>query len=886
MKPSAVLLIDLENFFLSRVQHFDSKAIPPSGRPAFARDCEHLIAFAQRMAGVPFAVRRAYADYVTLRVGPRELMRQGVEPVQVFRLSGARSGSKNAADMRMAMDATALLASAGHAEHFVLVTGDADFIPVILELKRHGRAVSVIGVTGATNELIQRFVDNFELFEDLLAAEEVEIRSGELAPVGDGLEKVAGAVRRLLARNRPLRFAAVKPLLSKELDAPFDPGVFGCDTTGEFLRQFATELGIVIRQGQHDSEIDLPGVTPNGTNGTGFRPAARLPHKPTAKPLPEQPAAAQLPTADHHTAAHYRQLFAGRGPVGGGVKVPAVPWAVIEWSCDAVVALLAPPAGEPTHTTNLLPKLLKAADGSTTPDLVKHLRLFYPTLRAGLPVQGADGVYSLPAECSGEQIRLSVLGYIGYVLNSRLSESGVAGTIRPDTLAAVFEPGPALERATAEVATALARPGPARPPEALEPGPPSADDTHTPAGYLKLLKAGGAKGSETESLKVLPVPWPSVERACADAFPLLYAGAGGGPLPRDRFHALLCAAGKDLFIEQYPQHVRRVLGILRVAGDVTEENGTIALAPDVATAQELRNRALAFLLQLLQLRLEERGHFDPIRPREFVAALEGGPFTDRLIEEVTPTIVWLYRPDAEGDSGAEGTDPLPEPEAAANVAPERSEPDSEPPFCDPPPESDVIVVGAELDTDTPDPATPPVAPRSEPDGDSYAFDGVLPDTDEAVEVSFDTNEPITEAPTDPPSAVFGVVDVAVITSEAVAAATEPHPVEPAAGTGAPVTRSNRPDEPTARPPEREPFPCAAIAAHAPPTEPDHPPQDDVFGTVPVADWLPEGDPLFSDPGSPLRAAPVPEAISLPVAPQQPPFAKIGTLPPSPPSEPA
>ena len=240
MKPSAVLLIDLENFFLSRKQYLEEQAVPPSGWPSFAKDFEQLIAFAQRMAGAPFAVRRAYADYVTLRVGPRDLMRQGVEPVQVFRLSGSRSGSKNAADMRMAMDATALLASAGHAEQFVLVTGDADFIPVILELKRHGRAVSVIGVTGATNELIQRFVDNFELFEDLLAAEEVEVRSGELALTGDGMEKVATAIRRLLARNRPLRFAAIKPLLSKELDYPFDPGVFGCDTAGGAGCSFGT----------------------------------------------------------------------------------------------------------------------------------------------------------------------------------------------------------------------------------------------------------------------------------------------------------------------------------------------------------------------------------------------------------------------------------------------------------------------------------------------------------------------------------------------------------------------------------------------------------------------------------------------------------------------
>ena len=40
---------------------------------------------------------------------------------------------------------------------------------------------------------------------------------------------VSTAMHRLLARSHPLRFAAVKPLLSKELGHAFDPALFGCD---------------------------------------------------------------------------------------------------------------------------------------------------------------------------------------------------------------------------------------------------------------------------------------------------------------------------------------------------------------------------------------------------------------------------------------------------------------------------------------------------------------------------------------------------------------------------------------------------------------------------------------------------------------------------------
>src|SRR5439155_16867075 len=134
-------------------------------------------------------------------------------------------------------------------------------------------------------------------------AEEVEAQSGELTHAGGGVGQIGEALRRLLARTRPLRFAAVKPLLSKELGRPFDPGLFGCDTTGDFLRQHQAELGVVIRQGQHDSELDLPGalVGANGSAGSRVtgRPAARQPEKPAPKP--------PAPPSETHTAAHYRQ---------------------------------------------------------------------------------------------------------------------------------------------------------------------------------------------------------------------------------------------------------------------------------------------------------------------------------------------------------------------------------------------------------------------------------------------------------------------------------------------------------------------------------------------------------------------------------------------------
>lgn len=821
MKPSAVLLIDLENFFLSRVQYFNQKGIAPTNRPSFADDFERLITFAQRMAGGPFAVRRAYADYATLRAGPRDLMRQGVEPVQVFRLSG----SKNAADMRMAMDAAALLNGAGQIDHFILVTGDGDFIPVILELKRHGHTVSVIGVTGATNELLQRFVDNFELYEDLLAAEEVEARTGAVEQTADSLAHVAACVRKLLSQKGALRFAAVKPLLSKELGHPFDPGAFGCDTTGEFLQKYQTELGVVIRQTQHDKELDLPGaaVAPPtaGTNGSkvGPKPPARGAEKVADKPAPKPSG------PEHHTPIHYMQLLTGRGQAAsavGTVRVPAVTWAAISWAADTLAVLLAPPRGEPTHTTKLLPKLVTASDKSDIPDLVKQLRAIYPILRAGLGAQPPDGVYALPEGATGETVRRGIFQYIGYVLKCRLADTGVAGEARPDVLAAVFEPGADLERATAEIAAALAEPPPPAP--APEPAPvaqpkprpvPSADDHHTAATYAKLLKSGGAKGSDTESYKVLPVPWPSVERVCTDLVPLM--AALDAPLGRDQLTARVIEAGREAYIERYDQHVRRAMAIFRTAGDLTEADGVCVLNPDVTSGQELRNRALAFLLQLCQLRLEELSEYDPIRPREFASAIEAGPLTDALVAEIEPAIAWLYRP----ADGAPGPEPEPEPDGLP-----------EPAAAD----SGVVVIEED---GTPAAGPPPVAHPVAGDAE-YEFDGALPGLSDPVPVP--ESDPLALAGSESPSGLMGVVNVERITSEAVAAAGEDAPTVPG-----PV-------------PEAEP-----VAG----------PDNEFVLAVPVADWLTEGDPLGAEvellPDEPVSAERLVESVPL--------VARVGPTPP-------
>ena len=733
MKSSAVLLIDLENFYCSREEFLQKNGQPgPYDRKAFAADLEKLLAFAREMVQpLPFTVRRAYANFTVyrfekalstrqfyLRDVPDELMKQGVEPVQVFRLSqGGRSGgSKNAADMRMAMEATALLTSSPHVEHFVLVTGDADFIPVILELKRHGHAVSVIGVTNATNGLIQRFVDNFELFEDLVAAEEVEAQSGQAAPAAVELTEVAAALRQLLGRTRPLKFAAVKPLLSKELNRPFDPLQFECDTTGEFLRKYAARFALEVRQGPHDWLLDLP----TGHSKAIARPTARAPES-------------------AHTPELYRKLLGGggsaNGPIGP-VKVPLVRWESWAWLCDAAFAALAASGGTLPSPT-LLSKLTQAAVGGGPAELHKQVQRVYPFARLALGSTSTDGTVTLPAAAtSPAAVRTALLRYLTGVIAHRLREQNVAGPLRPEVVAAALE----AEQLAAEVAAVLPFEEPAPAAEAAVNGrkPPAPEEAHSAAGYASLLKSGGPRGSETEGLKLLPVPWPLVERISDAAFLVLSPSAGGGPRTPDELRELLVEEGKD-------SHVRRVIGLIRTAEQVFETDGRLVLRSDVGSADDLRWRLLMFALSLLHYRLNERGVPGAIRPESFAAAIDAGPLAERIAVEVGPVIPQL------------DSEPVQEPTAAA-VPAEASLVDS---AAGPHDEEDEVPIGA------PDPlegVTPsllsgklmidPAAVADEPPGSK------LPPTDRLGPPVVDDEDALTldEPPTsgDPASAIIRV----------------------------------------------------------------------------------------------------------------------------------
>jgi uncharacterized protein (TIGR00288 family) len=113
------VLIDFENVGLSAVQTlFDQLS-----------DYGHIV------------LKRAYADWSKAKSTRDQILRLGIEPVQIFRSPTKR---KNTCDIGLTIGAIELLYTSS-IDTFVFVSSDSDFVPLINKLRSSGKKVFIAG---------------------------------------------------------------------------------------------------------------------------------------------------------------------------------------------------------------------------------------------------------------------------------------------------------------------------------------------------------------------------------------------------------------------------------------------------------------------------------------------------------------------------------------------------------------------------------------------------------------------------------------------------------------------------------------------------------------------------------------------------------------------
>ena len=149
---------------------------------------------------------RAYADWsVPANAAYRkDLVERAVDLVQLF----AASGTKNGADIRLAVDAVEDLLRHPDITHVALVAGDSDYVPLATRCKRLGRYVVGIGMAGSTSHALVSACDEFESYENLpgvpqKAAPPAATAAKKAAPAAKAPDAAPDGRRSSRPRRRP-----------------------------------------------------------------------------------------------------------------------------------------------------------------------------------------------------------------------------------------------------------------------------------------------------------------------------------------------------------------------------------------------------------------------------------------------------------------------------------------------------------------------------------------------------------------------------------------------------------------------------------------------------------------------------------------------------------
>jgi uncharacterized protein (TIGR00288 family) len=219
-------------------------------------------------------VRRAYADWTRFSEDRRELTRHHVELIEIPQKMGVVR--KNAADIKMAVDAIELSFERDYITTFVLGTGDSDFTPLVHKLRELNKRVIGIGIEASTSALLPPACDEFLFYERLEGVEPVQprkatrgTRSRKPEPVEEPAEEVARPAEADLAMlvtqtlsglerstGGPVRASMLKRTILRK-DPTFSETTYGFRGFMELLRSLAERSVIEVDEGT-DPTVGFP----------------------------------------------------------------------------------------------------------------------------------------------------------------------------------------------------------------------------------------------------------------------------------------------------------------------------------------------------------------------------------------------------------------------------------------------------------------------------------------------------------------------------------------------------------------------------------------------------------------------------------------------------
>jgi len=216
-------------------------------------------------------VRRAYADWTMWEEASRMLTKGQVELIEIPQRLGV--SRKNAADIKMAVDAVELSFERDYITTFVLCTGDSDFTPLVHKLRELNRRVIGLGLRGSTSPLLAAACDEFLYYESLPGIDLPQRKSPkrrretpeeETPAPAPGLADLEQSITQTLSGlQRSGDGVVLASLLKRALlrkDPTFSEADYGFRGFGELLLHLADQKVLELTRGpaRGDPEVAFP----------------------------------------------------------------------------------------------------------------------------------------------------------------------------------------------------------------------------------------------------------------------------------------------------------------------------------------------------------------------------------------------------------------------------------------------------------------------------------------------------------------------------------------------------------------------------------------------------------------------------------------------------
>jgi uncharacterized LabA/DUF88 family protein len=230
--------------------------------------------------------RRAYADWTLFSEDRRSLVQHNCELIDIPQRTGMVR--KNAADIKLAVDAMELAYERGFVSTFVIASGDSDFTPLVAALRALNRRVIGIGVKGSTSNLLPPACDEFLFYDRLPGVSEPPGEEAKRpAASGNGAAKKTSGGGKRNKRQAPaggdrdlqdlqrvitqtlagLKQSGAEPVLASTLkravlrkDPTFSEADYGFRAFGELLQQLERNGALTLADGAApgDPSVDFP----------------------------------------------------------------------------------------------------------------------------------------------------------------------------------------------------------------------------------------------------------------------------------------------------------------------------------------------------------------------------------------------------------------------------------------------------------------------------------------------------------------------------------------------------------------------------------------------------------------------------------------------------